>query len=612
VSATTNTTVLDARIPAASPRVAPASLDVGVVGPPRPHLYLAILIAWALTLLWFHPRLTGLLDMAESTWAWISVAYFIAFSELAWLYGLYNIGVVTFAAFYRRRPLTLPEPEAPVLDESLPPVAVLYTTYNDFVEDSARSCVELRYPRHHVYLLDDSTLPDSRQRVDEFASRYPGRVTVVRRPDRTGYKAGNLNHALSTAVREPFFVIADADEILPADFLRRLVPRMLADERCGFIQANHRANPSNRGSLARAMGRGIDIHWRWYQPLRNRYGFVMFLGHGALLRRECWERAGGFPELVSEDLAYALAIREWGYYGRFAEDVVCYEDFPHTVRAFRVRHVKWTRGTCEFLYRRLGTLLRSRRVSRTEKLDVLFPTLNLPLSMGYFLFMVNAGIVLPLIWGEPHPLTLVVAQHELTLPLVSLPAEFARIFTPGFYMITVLTILAPVLCFILDLWRKPVRLLRFLAHSTVLYAALSTISTLSVLSFALTRQARFLVTGDSADRQAASRSPTGEPLGRRIWELLADPHPDQAGIWLAEVAVGVVFLAVSLLTFQVALFGLAVAFLLLPALHFSGWIRGTTRVLVWVPFSLIVTGILLGGASLMGLQPVLFGYGFHF
>lgn len=47
-----------------------------------------------------------------------------------------------------------------------------------------------------------------------------------------------------------------------------------------------------------------------------------------------------FPELVSKDLAYAIAIREQGYYGTFAEDVVCKEDFSETVRAFRIRHIK--------------------------------------------------------------------------------------------------------------------------------------------------------------------------------------------------------------------------------------------------------------------------------
>ena len=50
----------------------------------------------------------------------------------------------------------------------------------------------------------------------------------------------------------------------------------------------------------------------------------MFLGHGAVLRRRCWGVVGGFPEIVSEDLAYAIRIREHGWRGYFVKDVVCY------------------------------------------------------------------------------------------------------------------------------------------------------------------------------------------------------------------------------------------------------------------------------------------------
>jgi GT2 family glycosyltransferase len=87
---------------------------------------------------------------------------------------------------------------------------------------------------------------------------------------------------------------------------------LLADDRCGFVQANHRSNPNRGGALQAAMGVGIDIHWRWYHPLRNRYGFVMLLGHGAVIRRRVWKGIGGFPEIVSEDLGFSLRARQHG------------------------------------------------------------------------------------------------------------------------------------------------------------------------------------------------------------------------------------------------------------------------------------------------------------
>ena len=88
------------------------------------------------------------------------------------------------------------------------------------------------------------------------------------------------------------------------------------------------------------------------------------------------EEIGGFPDIVSEDLGFAIHAREKGYRGRFVEDVICYEDFPDTVRAFRIRHMKWTRGTSEFLSKMGGWLLRAKNITWAEKLDILFPTLS--------------------------------------------------------------------------------------------------------------------------------------------------------------------------------------------------------------------------------------------
>ena len=76
------------------------------------------------------------------------------------------------------------------------------------------------------------------------------------------------------------------------------------------------------------------------------------------------------------------------------------------MRAFRIRHVKWTRGTCEFLHRFLPRLLRSKNISLPEKLDIIFPTANLPLTMFFFVFMIMTSIVLPLSIGERATLTI--------------------------------------------------------------------------------------------------------------------------------------------------------------------------------------------------------------
>jgi len=546
-------------------------------------------------------------------------AFFIVFIEIGWLYGFYNIGVVLFAGIHRRsKKINEASPASrPYFANQTPAVAILYTTYNDFVEASAESCVHQDYSNFTVYLLDDSTDPAYRRRVDAFAAKYPERVRVVRRPNRRGFKAGNLNHALAKAVhQEPFFAIADADEILPPDFLQKMTLHLLADPACGFVQANHRCNPNASSPLAKALGIGIDIHWKWYQPLRNKFGFVMFLGHGAVLRRKCWEVVGGFPEIVSEDLAYAIRIRERGWRGKFVEDVVCYEDFPESIRAFRVRHMKWTRGTCEFLFREAGRLIRSPRISWVEKLDILFPTLNLPLTLFYFLFMINANLVLPAILGVPHPLTMVWRNQEFTLPTYTLHSGFSVIYSADFFAITLLTFLAPVLCFILELANRPLRLFRFLSHSTAVYAALTPLFAVGVISYLFTGKATFLVTGDRSQAASSNVPEPKPPLGKKwraeLQTFLSRSHPDQKSVQAFEIFVGLVFAFTCLLLIQVSFLGLTIAFMLLPIMHRLSWEHRMIQRFVYLPFILIIGGLFLGSCAAFGMQPTFFGYGFHF
>ena len=573
---------------------------------PKPHLYLFVFGAWLASLAWFHPRLASLLSLADTPLAWGAIGFFVVFTEIAWLYACYNVGVIVFAIRYRRRH----RPIFPATTAtSTPAVAVHYTTCNDFVEASALSCVSQEYPAFWVYLLDDSSDPAYQARVDDFARRHAECVRVVRRADRRGFKAGNLNHALGHAgIDEPFFALVDADEILPADFLWRIVPRLVADEHCGFVQANHKANPNASSALARSMGVGVDIHWRWYQPLRNRYGFVMLLGHGAVIRRQTWKEIGGFPELVSEDLAFALRARANGWHGVFAEDVTCYEDFPDTVRAFRVRHMKWTRGTCEFLVKEAGSMLASRRIPLVEKLDVLMPTLNLPLSLFYFLFLIDANLVLTSLYSIEHPVTLTAFGREIILPTLTLDARFNVINSMDFFFITLVALVSPVLCFIIDMARTPRKLFRFLAQTTVVYGALGPLSCMGVFFYAITGKAVFHVTADRSARPVGER----RSLRARLVHFAAGSHPDHWFVQGFEITCGAVFTIICLKLFQISFLGLSLAFMLLPLLHHVRWDHPLIRKLVFIPLLLVVLGISLGGLSVFGMQTLFFGAGFHF
>jgi cellulose synthase/poly-beta-1,6-N-acetylglucosamine synthase-like glycosyltransferase len=590
------------------PRPAPAA---------RPTLYLTIFAAWFATLAWFHPRLWALLDLAHTPVATFALMFFIVFTELAWLYGYYNVGVILFAIAFRRLRKATPADAHDTMPIPAPTVALLYLTCNDFVEASAASCITQDYSSYHIYMLDDSSDAACQAQVDAFAASHAEQVTVVRRADRRGFKAGNLNHGLAhAAICEPLFAIVDADEILPTDFLRRMVPRLTSDPTTGYVQANHRCNHCDDGTIAGAVGVGIDIHWRWYHPLRNRWGFVMLLGHGALIRRQVWEEIGGFPEIVSEDLGFSVRARALGWGGVFADDIVCLEDFPADMRAFRVRHIKWTRGTCEFFAREMWPVLRAKGMPLVEKIDVLFPALSLSLALFYFLFVLDANLVFTVLFSHAKPLTLALGGLQLVLPMRALDVGFAVVSSWDFFLITILTFIAPVLCFIIELASRPRELFRFLCRSSVIYSALGPLSSVGVVGYLLSGKATFLVTGDRGQARAGIIKASVLPMWQRGWNLLRSAvrtsHPDHPLVQGFELACGIVFAIACLQMGQLSFLGLAMGFALAPVLHNTPWNHPTIQRVVYVPFSLIMGGLMVGGLGLLGVQTVFFGYGFHF
>jgi cellulose synthase/poly-beta-1,6-N-acetylglucosamine synthase-like glycosyltransferase len=277
-------------------------------------------------------------------------------------------------------------------DGSEPHVLLLYTTCNDFSPESLVACLKQDYRNYEVVVLDDSTDPDYRARVDEFAATHG--LGVVRRDAREGFKAGNLNHYLRKSGWD-FFALLDSDEIVPADYISRSLDYFAHYGNAGIVQANHVAT-RNRNEFMSTFSIGVDSHWLTYQSVKNSHGFMSLLGHGAMVSRVCYEAAGGFPNVVAEDLCFSIAARNAGYLTVFAPDLVCEEEYPVDFLAFKKRHSKWTQGNMEFIRRYSGAIARS-RMTWFEKLDIVLFTYSLPLTALFSLYVAIHVIVLPMI-----------------------------------------------------------------------------------------------------------------------------------------------------------------------------------------------------------------------
>lgn len=196
-----------------------------------------------------------------------------------------------------------------------------------------------------VVVLDDSRDPDVVRRIDALGRRHGWRV--LRRADRAGFKAGNLNAGVK-ALRGQYdaFLVCDSDVVLGPD-VARLCAAALADETVAVAQAAPTAAPG-RTAFARYFGPLLDTHLGTTRRGRAAHGVTAFLGRGALVRAAAIEDVGGFPQVVAEDLAMTVALRRRGW--RIVDvDTSFTEDYPIDYGAFRVQMRKTAEGAVELL-----------------------------------------------------------------------------------------------------------------------------------------------------------------------------------------------------------------------------------------------------------------------
>ena len=240
-------------------------------------------------------------------------------------------------------------------------IFILYVVRDDFVPDSLISCLRqgMSPDGFSVIVCDDSQRTATKDAIDLFCREHC-QTRLIRRSTCSGFKAGNLTHAFR--ILEPhdddWMVIVDADDLLPPDFLKRLssfVPEVPAQ--IGFLQGDllpaedmavlPRGLPTRTSPFRRfvqselRMKSGHDMPWREYS------GFFCFLGHGGAIRGRCWRQLGGFPECVSEDMAFTIRANEAFIKGSRFPGVAAFEPSPGDFASYLVRCRRHAAGAAE-------------------------------------------------------------------------------------------------------------------------------------------------------------------------------------------------------------------------------------------------------------------------
>jgi membrane glycosyltransferase len=221
--------------------------------------------------------------------------------------------------------------------------------------------------RFNLFVLSDTS--DAKIASSEeacfaaLASRWRDRVTVTyrRRAVNTGYKAGNIREFCDRWGRQyDFAVTLDADSVMTADAVLRLVRIMQADSKLGILQGLVVGLPST-SAFARVFQFGMRLGMRsytigsaWWQGDCGPYW-----GHNAVLRLKPFIDHCALPVLsnngigdrhiLGHDQIEAVLMRAAGYDVRvLPQEDLGWEENPPTLIEFIRRDLRWCQGNMQY------------------------------------------------------------------------------------------------------------------------------------------------------------------------------------------------------------------------------------------------------------------------
>ncbi|MDE3088928.1 MAG: glycosyltransferase family 2 protein [Chloroflexota bacterium] len=351
---------------------------------------------------------------------WILFLLYLFAAAVLAMYG-FNTCLIAFL-YWRRHSDSILQPPL----TATPRVTVQLPIYDELyvVERliDAAAALDWQRDRLQIQVLDDSddeTTAIAQARVDYFRRRGID-IALIRRTDRSGFKAGALAAGLPRASGE-FIAIFDADFVPPADFLKRTIPHFARAD-VGLVQTRWGHLNATYSALTRAQSIALDGHFVVEQTARSRAGlFFNFNGTAGVWRRECIDRSGGWQgDTLSEDLDLSYRAQMDGWQLLFLPEVVAPAEIPPQIHAFKRQQFRWAKGSTQCLIKLAPRILTAPNASRFKRAQGL-----LHLS-GYVM----------------NPLILLLV---LTLvPLIALKVEF-----PGIVTYLGLAMLGPIIVYAL-------------------------------------------------------------------------------------------------------------------------------------------------------------------
>jgi cellulose synthase/poly-beta-1,6-N-acetylglucosamine synthase-like glycosyltransferase len=306
-------------------------------------------------------------------------------------------------------------------DDERPFITVQLPVYNEFyvVERLIDGCCALDYPRDRfeIQVLDDST--DATSDVITAAVRRHAaagiQISHVRRPDRHGFKGGNLQHGLATA-RGSLVAIFDADFVPDRNFLLRTVA-YFRDPAVGIVYprfVRHRNRDYSALTRAQDPFGGRPVPPGDADRYHSSRFFNYFFGSPGLVRVTCLDDVGGWHgDTLCEDADFSLRAYMKGWRCVLVDERLSTDDVQERMDEIKHQTIRWKTGNAECYRKHAARVLRCPGLTPLQRLSI-FAALHAP-WLHIPAIAIIALTSVPLLF---HPVRGVLSQAALVLPSV--------------------------------------------------------------------------------------------------------------------------------------------------------------------------------------------------
>jgi len=356
--------------------------------------------------------------LASGGWSWPHLAILVLFlAGMPWtllafwnsIIGFVILRLVADPAGYTNPALRRTPLEAPITERVAVCLAIRHEDVTRVFRRLASMIESLEATpwahRFAFHLLSDSSQPEiAAAEAHEFAAlklRHPraGFLHYRRRPANTGFKAGNLREFVErTDGSYDHMIVLDADSLMSAAAMLRLVRVMQANPRLGILQTLVVGQPAE-SAFARIFQFGMRHSMRthtigiaWWQGPSGPYW-----GHNAIIRLAPFIAHCHLPPLpgrpplggpvLSHDQVEAALMRTAGYEVRvIADEFESWEENPPSLPDFIKRDLRWCQGNMQYL----SLLARPvwKPMGRFQLVNAIFMYLGAP----FWILMLIAGL----------------------------------------------------------------------------------------------------------------------------------------------------------------------------------------------------------------------------